>query len=64
MRFTCKIDMDNAAFDGGEAPAELATILRDLAYKLERRSETNGNLSDCNGNTVGEWKITGKGWPT
>ena len=62
-KFRADIDMGNAAFDGDQAPAELARILRDMADVIDDRWQREGRYMDENGNTVGGWKITGKGWP-
>lgn len=58
MKFTVKIDCDNAAF-GFQEGVEVARILRDLADSVE----DGGNwfpLLDVNGNRVGEAQYTGK----
>ena len=52
------INLDNAAFEGDDAGAEIASILRDLADKLESSpipaaSELLAALYDVNGNCVG-----------
>jgi len=59
MKATIHIPMDNAAFEGNNAEIELAEILTDLA-KHVRHGETERRLSDCNGNYVGTFKITGQ----
>jgi len=64
MKCTIKISMDGAAFDDGQM--ELARILKELAVKvsndrLEKPNPTTASLIlDINGNTVGEFKISGK----
>ena len=63
MKFRATIDMGNAAFDDGNAPVELARILRDMADKIEDRWWREGPCADVNGNLVGNWKVTGKDWP-
>lgn len=52
--FSITFDMGNAAFDDGNAPAECARILRDIAAKVERGQE-DGTVRDVNGNNVGAW---------
>ena len=52
------INLGNAAFEGADAGAEIASILRDLADKLESApipaaSELLAALYDVNGNCVG-----------
>lgn len=63
MQFTCKINMNNAAFDD-YPPGELKHILLEAACRIGQialdNGETSGKLRDTNGNTVGEWKITGR----
>ncbi len=60
---TLNIDTENAAFDGRDAEAELARILRKLADQIEtgltdiddgERSGT-GFVYDINGNKTGTW---------
>ena len=56
MRFTCEIDMDNAAFD--DTPAtELARILEAIAERARDDGQTEDRVHDYNGNTVGQWEI-------
>ena len=56
MKFTCEIDMDNAAFD--DCPAtEAARILRNVARMVEE-GRGNAKLLDTNGNTVGKFAVT------
>jgi hypothetical protein len=45
----------NDAFSDGNAPAEMARILRDLAERIEDYGslDLQWNLRDINGNTVG-----------
>lgn len=55
LKFTMKVDMDNAAFQDNTA-AELARILRLTAAHVEKYN-TGGKVLDLNGNTCGTWKI-------
>lgn len=55
MTLTIKIEMDNAAFDGG-AHDEAARILRALAKKIEAGA-WNTAIMDVNGNKVGKCKV-------
>lgn len=61
MKLTITIDMDNAAFAGGNA-AETARILTKLAKVIGRHENINGKfdlpLQDINGQKVGEVKVT------
>jgi hypothetical protein len=63
--FKLTINLDNAAFD--EAPGEeLARILEGVAPHLRARDFSRGvlrvcTLRDANGNTVGDYRFTGKG---
>jgi hypothetical protein len=64
MKIKIDINTANAAFDGDNAGAEAARILRDLADRLEgsgtlARSDTKF-LRDINGNTVGTYKTTAR----
>lgn len=55
-KFTVVVDCDNSAFDGDDAMAELARILRSLGDSLESYSLTKDQrfpLRDANGNRVG-----------
>lgn len=54
--FRLRIETSNAAFADGDASAELARILRDIADKLEAGS-TRGRAIDYNGNAVGDWSL-------
>ena len=49
--------MDNAAFEGTH-PGELVRILKDVAERVVRGA-VDGKLRDINGNTVGDFEITG-----
>ncbi len=59
MKFTCSIELDNAAFEGDDLPVELARILTELGTKIVS-GEYNFpiSLKDFNGNTVGSAKLT------
>lgn len=62
MKFTCKIDMDNAAFqdpEGNYHPMELETLLDDIAEQ-SNSGMFMGKLYDSNGNKVGQWQIKGE----
>ena len=60
MKFTCEIDMDNAAFEDGPA-TELASILRTVIACIEAGGENKDGkpLRDINGNTVGRFDVMG-----
>lgn len=62
MKFKLSIDCGNSAFDDGDAPLEVARILRQLAERLEPRVDLPASvlLFDVNGNHVGEAVTTGK----
>jgi hypothetical protein len=53
-RFILKFDCDNAAFADGDAPHEIARILREIADHMEEGS-TSGHAIDGNGNIVGKF---------
>lgn len=53
---TVTFDTGNAAFDGGNGPAEAAGILRRVAEKLEAGHE-GGSIHDSNGNRIGSWSV-------
>ena len=59
-RIKIEIETKNAAFDDGNAPQEVARILRELAERMETRAclPDTVNLYDANGNRVG--KLTAK----
>ena len=58
MKFTCEIDMDNAAFaDEPVYGFEIARALEQIQYALGH-GKRDGNCLDSNGNTVGRWAIT------
>lgn len=56
MIFKLHIHTDNAAFEDNKGP-ELARILRELAYKMEKDGPSwcYQNLKDINGNIVGKY---------
>jgi len=54
--FSLKFKTDNAAFQDGNKPYEIARILRELADKIED-GQTEGNIRDINGNTTGSFKV-------
>jgi hypothetical protein len=56
MEFVMKFSMNNAAFAGGQAPGEVARILRKAAEEAEGLSIT-GNVRDSNGNMIGGWDM-------
>lgn len=61
MKLKIEITMDNAAFfndDETHNPLEAADILRDLADKIEENGDCSGPIFDCNGNKVGNAKVT------
>ena len=53
---TVKFDTGNAAFDGGNGPAEAARALRIIAGKVES-GQDGGSVFDSNGNRIGEWSV-------
>jgi hypothetical protein len=56
MKFTCEIDMDNAAFE--DAPdAELSSLLKVVSYSVNQ-GHRDGEIRDKNGNTVGKFAVT------
>lgn len=59
--FSLKLDCDNAAFDDGQRPNEIARILRSLANQIEivplgDKQVIGGHLFDFNGNSCGVWE--------
>jgi len=57
--FTLRIETGNDAFRLGADPvASIATILRELANRLEHYGHTDGGLFDTNGNRVGQFHLT------
>ena len=51
--FSCKIDMENEAFENHE---ELPRILRAIAAEITK-GNTGKRVADINGNFVGQWVI-------
>lgn len=61
MDFTCKINMDNAAFDEDMPERELRRILVNMTHEVFHRVIDGGigePIRDINGNKVGHWEIT------
>ena len=59
MKLKIELEMDNAAFDEGMRRYEAASILRDLADKIERRDiDDTFVCHDSNGNTVLHAEVT------
>jgi hypothetical protein len=56
-KFKLEIVTENESFRNGGA--EVVRILRDAAYRVEY-GHRDGRLMDVNGNTVGEFKFTGR----
>jgi hypothetical protein len=62
MRFQLSISMDNDAFREDTGP-ETARIMRALAERVEHSTLTagdSGTVRDTNGNTVGQWSVSGE----
>lgn len=59
MKFKLEIQCDNSAFDPC-ASDEVSTILFALAETMSLAPGNYWNLSDSNGNAVGEAEFTGK----
>lgn len=58
-KFRLQIDMGNDAFVPDPGP-EVARILREAATMIERGAWEGRKVRDINGNTVGDWKTTGR----
>ncbi len=58
IQFRLQVTCDNAAFEGGMA-TELASILRDVASRLESGEDCGSwvNVRDTNGNIVGSFAL-------
>lgn len=56
MKFEINMRSGNAAFSDGNAPHETARILRETADRIDR-GDTDGNLRDINGNTIGHFVL-------
>jgi hypothetical protein len=54
--FKLTFKTDNAAFNRGDHPDEVARILRDVAIRIQA-GHGNGKVYDLNGNTVGEFDV-------
>jgi hypothetical protein len=55
--FTLKIRLGN---DAMQDPADVAEALERVARELRDSGFRPTRIKDLNGNTVGEWKLTGK----
>lgn len=60
--FKLRIDTGNAAFADGNAPAEVARILREIADRIDGRACLPDvlRLFDVNGNYVGAAQVGGR----
>lgn len=56
MEFTMKVNMDNAAFADR---FQLVKLLDRVRMRYLSYADSEGTLTDWNGNTVGSWEITG-----
>lgn len=59
--FRLSIECDNAAFDDENCTAEIATILRAVAARVENGEEADffkyRNVQDVNGNVCGTFRL-------
>jgi hypothetical protein len=57
--FNLNLETGNAAFDDGNAPHEIARILRDVARRIEGGEDCYKfrNVLDVNGNIVGQFRF-------
>lgn len=55
--FRLTIETNNDAFTNGRKPIELARLLNVVAKRI-RNGETEGQVRDANGNTVGRFEVT------
>jgi hypothetical protein len=62
MKFSLTFDCDNAAFEGAYLLLEIDRILEVTRRRIKSRGlgALPMKLTDLNGNTVGEVKLTGK----
>lgn len=58
MQFTLEISLDNDE-PANDHPDTLARYLREVADKVQA-GYGNGNVRDINGNTIGQFAITGE----
>jgi hypothetical protein len=58
MKFKMSFSMDNAAFEGFPG-GYAAEILREIAEDVEDGT-TSGGVMDINGDTIGNYEITGR----
>jgi hypothetical protein len=54
---TVKFETTNAAFCDGNASAECARILRNIAARIENTRDGSGTVKDSNGNSIGHWSL-------
>lgn len=59
MTFKLEINCDNAAFEGEELYDQVAQCLLDAANAVQDYAK-EGNLTDLNGNHVGQYAFKGK----
>lgn len=57
MSFTLTFTTDNAAFDEGQYPGEVASILRQVAQEV-KDGKASGRIHDVNGNSIGTYGVT------
>ena len=53
--FTLTINVDNAAFEGGNLYPEVAYLLEETAKRVRHLGLNEATISDTNGNTVGQF---------
>lgn len=56
--FHLEVEMHGAAFDDGmDGRDELTRLLLNITHRVARNEETEGNILDSNGNSVGSWRF-------
>lgn len=56
--FKLEFETDNAAFTDGNKETEVANIIMSIAKWITYYGDTQGDVCDSNGNTVGTWELT------
>lgn len=55
--FKVSFSTENEQFANGELRSGVASILRDIASRIENSNRESGYVYDVNGNKIGEWEL-------
>lgn len=59
MKLELSFNCDNACFDHGMLFQEISRVLTTVGQMISSTENKDGRIFDCNGNVIGEFKITG-----